>query len=371
MTIHVDLYGLYGRTCVYSRFMLALRWHGRRDLRLEDVELTLPLDPDRVEIEVASCGICGSDLGEYKQGPYSIKNRVHSLTGQMPPVTLGHEFSGRIVALGSEVKGLEIGDRVAADACWRCETCPACQAGLYNLCPSGGSIGLASDGAFASHVRIPAYCVVPLPDGVSDDEGALLEPLAVAMHALDRGGARPGQTVIVLGFGPIGAASAVVGRACGLSILVSEPHPGRRARAEAQGFATHVPEGDARDITRELRSLTGGGADIVLDCTGVAEVFTMAPDMTGRGGVVVLVGIPKTPPVVDAGKLVLYERSIVATLGYVHDLPRIARMIDAGVLDPRGLITRKVSLTEAPSVFEQLASDPGDEIKVLVEPVAS
>lgn len=331
----------------------------------------LPLDPDRVEIEVAACGICGSDISEYKVGPYAIKGRPHSLTGQMPPVTLGHEFSGRVVALGSEVTGLGIGDRVAADACWRCGNCAACRAGLYNLCPSGGSIGLASDGAFASRVRIPAYCVVPLPDGVSDDEGALLEPLAVAMHALDRGGARAGDSVIVLGFGPIGAACAVVGRACGLSVLVSEPHPGRLARARALGFETHVPEGDARDITRELRALTGGGAKVVLDCTGVAEVMSMAPDMTGRGGVVVLVGIPKTPPTVDAGKLVLYERSIVASLGYVHDLPRIARMMDSGALDARGLITRKVVLTEAVKVFELLAGDPGDEIKVLVEPVAS
>ena len=351
--------------------MLALRWHGRRDLRLEDVELTLPLGSDRVEIEVAACGICGSDISEYKAGPYAIKNRPHSLTGQMPPVTLGHEFSGRIVSLGDAVRGLEIGDRVAADACWRCETCDACRAGLYNLCPSGGSIGLASDGAFASRVRVPAYCVVPLPDGVSNDEGALLEPLAVAMHALDRGRARPGHSMIVLGFGPIGAASAFVGRACGLSVLVSEPHTGRRARAEALGFETHVPEGDARDVTRALRSRTDGGADVVLDCTGVASVMTMAPDMTRRGGVVVLVGIPKAPPTVDAGKLVLYERSIVASLGYVNDLPRIARMIDAGVLDAQGLITRKVTLTEAPLVFEQLASDPGDEIKVLVEPVTS
>lgn len=351
--------------------MLALRWHGRRDLRLEDVELTLPLEPDRVEIEVAACGICGSDLSEYKVGPFAIKHRPHVLTGQAPPVTLGHEFSGRIVELGSAVTGLEVGDRVAADACWRCGACDACRSGLYNLCPSGGSIGLASDGAFAARVRIPSYCTVPLPDGVSDDEGALLEPLAVAMHALDRGAARAGDTAIVLGFGPIGAASAVVGRARGLSILVSEPHEGRRARAAALGFATHAPEGDPRDITRELRLLTGGGAALVVDCTGVPEVMTMAPDMTARGGVVVLVGLPKTPPVLDAGKLVLYERSVVASLGYVNDLPRIARMIDAGVLDAKGLITRKVSLADAPAVFEQLAADPGDEIKILVEPAAA
>lgn len=117
--------------------------------------------------------------------------------------------------------------------------------------------------------------------------------------------------------------------------------------------------------------LTGGGSNLVVDCTGVPEVMTMAPDMTVRGGVVVLVGLPKTPPVLDAGKMVLYERSVVASLGYIHDLPRVARMIESGGLDAKGLITRKVSLVDALAVFEELAADPGDEIKILVDPVGS
>jgi (R,R)-butanediol dehydrogenase/meso-butanediol dehydrogenase/diacetyl reductase len=351
--------------------MLALRWHGRLDIRLEEVELTLPLDPDRIEIEVAFCGICGSDLAEYRGGPFSIRSRPHSLTGQGSPVTLGHEFSGRIVAVGSAVKGLSVGDRVAADACWRCGECPACRAGSYNLCPDGGSIGLASDGGFASRVRFPSYCAVPLPDEVSDEAGALLEPLAVALHALDRGHAKAGDVVVVLGFGPIGAAVAVVARAIGLSVLVSEPQSGRRAKATSLGFETQAPEGDARDVTREIRDRTGGGAELVLDCTGIAAVLAMAPDMTTRGGTVVLVGLPKKHPDLDAGKLVLYERSIIASLGYVHDLPRVAKLIAAGSLDATQLISGTVALRDAPSEFARLTADPGDSIKVLVSPEAA
>ena len=355
---------------LYSVVMLALRWHGRKDLRLEDVELTLPLDPDRVEIEVAFCGICGSDLSEYKEGPFAIRNRPHDLTGQAPPVTLGHEFSGRITALGSAVTGLKIGDRVAADACWRCGNCPACRSGRYNMCPLGASVGYASDGGFAKFVRIPSYCVVPLPDGVSDEAGALLEPLAVALHALDRGRARAGDSVVVLGFGPIGAATSEIARATGLAVLVSEPHEGRRQKAQSFGFEVHNPEGDARDITREIRDRTGGGAQIAIDCTGVAAVLGMAPDMTTRGGTVVLVGIPKRHPDIDAAKLVLYERSVVAALGYVNDLPRVASMIDAGAFDAERLISRKASLSDAPQEFDRLISDPQDSIKVLISPAA-
>lgn len=348
--------------------MLALRWHGRRDVRLDDVDLTLPLEPDRIEVEVAFCGICGSDLAEYRDGPFAIRDRPHVLTGQAPPVTLGHELSGRITAVGSTVTGLAVGDRVAADACWRCGACDACRSGRYNLCPSSGSIGLASDGGFAARVRFPAYCAVPLPDAVSDQAGALLEPLAVGMHALDRGGARAGDAVVVLGFGPIGAATAEIARSSGLSVLVSELHGGRRAKAASFGFETYAPEGSPRDVTRDIRSLTGGGAQLVVDCTGVAAALAMAPDMTRRGGNIVLVGLPKTKPDLDAGRLVLYERAVITALGYVHDLPRVASLITSGALDVQRLVSRQIPLTQAPEEFERLAADPGDVIKVLVQP---
>jgi (R,R)-butanediol dehydrogenase/meso-butanediol dehydrogenase/diacetyl reductase len=351
--------------------MKALRWHGPRDLRLEDVELALPLDTGIIEVEVSTCGICGSDLAEYATGPHAIRSRPFPLSGQEPPLTLGHEFSGRIVAVGSGAEGLEIGDRVTADACWRCGTCQACVSGRYNLCSQGGSIGLVSDGAFAERVRFPAYCAVRLPDAVSDDAGALLEPLAVALHALDRGQARAGETVVVLGFGPIGAATAITARAMGLSVLVSEPSAGRRERAVSLGFATSAPDGAPRDVTREIRAQTGGGARLVLDCTGVPEVLTMAPDMTRRGGTVVLVGLPKQPPTIDAAKLVLYERSIVASLGYVHDLPRIAEMIASGAIHAESMITKHVMIEDAVDEFARLTAGPGDDLKVLVTPVAA
>lgn len=353
------------------RSMLALRWHGRHDIRLDDVDLTLPLEPDRVEVKVAYCGICGSDLAEYREGPFAIRNHPHALTGQAPPVTLGHELSGRVTAVGGAVTNLHVGDRVAADACWRCGTCPACQAGQYNLCPKSGSIGLASDGAFAARVRFPSYCAVPLPDAVSDEAGALLEPLAVALHALNRGGARAGDNVVVLGFGPIGAASAEVARAIGLSVLVSELHEGRRARAASLGFETFCPEGEARDVTRAVRSLTGGGARLVIDCTGVAAALAMAPDMTTRGGNVVLVGLPKRPPALDAAKLVLFERAVIGSLGYSHDLPRVAALIASSAVRAEALVTHRIPLRDAPAAFERLITDPGDAIKVLVDPSAT
>jgi (R,R)-butanediol dehydrogenase/meso-butanediol dehydrogenase/diacetyl reductase len=308
--------------------MLAARWHGNRDVRLEDVELTLPLGPGMVEVEVSWCGICGSDIAEYAHGPFAIRpGRIHALTGQAPPVTLGHEFAGRVTRVGANVASVAVGDRVAADACWRCERCEACLSGQYNQCALSGSIGLASDGAMASHVRFPAYCAVPLPDTVSDRSGALLEPLAVALHALRRVAAQAGETVVVLGFGPIGACTAEVAVALGLS----------------------------------------GGAQLVVDASGVPAALEAALDMTRRGGRVALVGLPKVSPPIDAARMVLYERSLVASLGYAHDLPRVARMIAAGRLDPERLITRSIGLEETPRELERLALAPEGDIKVVID----
>ena len=347
--------------------MKAVRWHGNRDVRLEEVELELALGPDMIEVEVAYCGVCGSDIAEYAHGPFAIRAKPHSLSGQAPPVTLGHELSGRVVAVGDEVTGVAIGDRVAADACWRCGHCRACRTGRYNLCAQSGSIGLCSDGGFAPRVRFPAYCAVPLPRNVSDRAGALLEPLAVALHAFDRADARAGEVCIVLGFGAIGACSAIVGRALGLDVLVSEPGGERRERALDLGFRVHDPQRAPRDVARSLRELTDGGADVVVDASGAAPALEAAPDMTVRGGRIALVGLPKHPPALDpARQLVLFERSLLGSLGYAHDLPRAAAMIAAGTLDPEPLISRQIELERLPAELERMAADPVD-VKVLVD----
>ena len=222
----------------------------------------------------------------------------------------------------------------------------------------------------AARVRFPAYCVVPLPDAVSDQAGAMLEPLAVALHALDRVAARAGETVVVLGFGAIGACTAEVAAAIGLDVLVCEPADERRERAETLGHATLKPDGAPRDLARAVRSRTGGGADIVVDASGAPSALEIAPEMTVRGGRIALVGLPKTAPLIDAARLVLYERSLVASLGYADDLPRAAAMIAAGRLDPERLVTRTVALSETPAELERLATTPGGDVKVLIDVAA-
>jgi (R,R)-butanediol dehydrogenase/meso-butanediol dehydrogenase/diacetyl reductase len=345
--------------------MQALRWHAAHDVRLEEVEPPTP-GPGRTLVEVNLCGICGSDLHEYRDGPNLIRSDAHPLTGQAPPITLGHEFSGVVKELGVAASSPPVGTRVTADACWRCGSCSACQAGDYHRCRLGGSIGLHSDGAFAAYVVVPDYCLVPIDERVSDEVAALTEPFAVALHALERGGLSAGQDLLVFGFGPLGAAAALTGRALGARVFVVEKDD-RRAAVAAELGCVVIEAGD--DADRRARRLIGaGGADVVVDSTAVPAVLAQAVESAKRGGRIVLVGLGGPPADLRTDRLVLFERSIVGSLGYRHDLPRVMRMFADGFVDPSALIGDVVPLGELPGLLEQLTVDTGGRIKIMVDP---
>jgi (R,R)-butanediol dehydrogenase/meso-butanediol dehydrogenase/diacetyl reductase len=345
--------------------MRALRWHAAGDVRVEDVPDPGAPAPGMAVVEVAACGICGSDLAEFRAGPKMIRSTPHPLTGCAAPLILGHEFAGRVVA-ADDGAAWPAGTRVTADACWRCGRCEACAAGDYHLCRYGGSIGLHSDGAFAPYVTVPEYTLVRVPDGVSDRAAAMTEPLAVGLHALDRGGIRASDAVLVLGFGPIGAAAALLARALGAGPVVVELDAGRRARAEALGLAT-LDVGE--DLPRRVRrAVGGGGAPVVIESTGVAAVLPQAIECAARGGRIVAVGLTAAPSPIDSSRLTFYERSLVGSLGYRHDLPRVVKLLAEGLVDVEPLIGATVPLEAAPDTFASLASEPGDRIKVLVDP---
>lgn len=351
--------------------MRALVWHAARDLRLEDVDEPDPPGPGQALVEVAYCGICGTDLAEYTSGPVMIRDRPHPLTGGRPPLVLGHEFSGRVLALGpdADASAPAVGQRVTVDPCWRCGSCFWCRRGDYHVCRSGGSVGLASDGALARRVLVPLAGLVPLPDGVDDRVAALTEPLAVGLHAVRRGGLTAGDRVLVLGHGPIGAAVVLAARASGAAeVYVSEPAPGRRRLAEQLG-ATEAFDPTAVDVRKEVYVRTGRiGPDVVFECTGAPRLLPVAVSAVRRGGRVVLVGIGHGVADVEPAQIVPYEREVVGSLGYRHDLPRVIGLIDAGLLDPTPLITGVVPLEAAVSgAFDALLDDELQHMKVLVD----
>jgi (R,R)-butanediol dehydrogenase/meso-butanediol dehydrogenase/diacetyl reductase len=344
--------------------MRALRWHDREDVRLDDVPQPEPTPLLDALVRVDLCGLCGTDLAEYRSGPGMIRRDRHPLSGQEPPVTLGHEFVGTLVEGRSPDGTIAPGARVTVDACLRCGTCAACVRGDYHRCRYGGSIGLHSDGGFARYAAVPGACLVAVPEGVTDEQAALTEPFAVALHALERGGYAAGDTVVVFGFGPIGAAAALVAQALGASPVVVELDPVRAAAAERLGLST-LDAGD--DVHRRVRAVVGGGgADVVVESTGVAAVVPQAVECAARGGRIVLAGLPSRPSEIDVRRLTLFERSLVGSLGYRHDCSKILGLVAAGRLDPAAIVTDVVALDDAVALVQRLASGPGTTIKALV-----
>lgn len=348
--------------------MRALRWHGPRDLRIEDVPAPRDPAPDAAIVKVVLCGICGTDLHEYAHGPAMIRPTPHPLTGKVPPVTMGHEASGRIVALGEGVGAdFAIGDRVVIDPCLRCGECPACVRGDYHICHRGGSIGFASDGAFAEYVEVAVTQLDRIPDGVSDEVAAMAEPLAVGLHAVTRSGLRVGETVLIVGAGPIGIATLLSARAAGASaIYVSEPNASRRAAAIAAG-ATEVFDPAEVEVRREVYLKTHRtGPDVAVDATGIPSLIETAVSAVRRGGRVVVAGLGPGAIDLDVRSLVLYERTVMGSLGYNRDIPRVLDLVAAGRLDATPLLSAVHPLHDALAVFEELDAARGAQLKVLL-----
>ena len=187
--------------------MKALRWHGRQDLRYEDIPEPSPA-PGQLKIKVSLVGICGTDMKEYASGPVMIP-------ADKVPLTMGHEFVGHVVDIGAGVTGFDIGDRVSGVGYWYCGQCYCCRQGFYNVCANLGFTGLFTEGCMAEYFVIPAYACYRLPPAVSDTAGAMVEPLAVALHAVRQGRVQLGDTVAVLGDGTIGLCALLAARVAG------------------------------------------------------------------------------------------------------------------------------------------------------------
>jgi (R,R)-butanediol dehydrogenase/meso-butanediol dehydrogenase/diacetyl reductase len=320
-------------------------------------------------IEVAYCGVCGTDLHEYSHGPVIIRSQPHPLTGQSPPVTLGHEMSGTVRSLGNEIPGIEPGTRVAVDPCLRCGVCRWCTRGEYHICPKSGSLGLAAPGGLAPLVTVPAEELVRVPDGVSDEAAAMAEPLAVGLHAVRRAGIQPGDNVLVLGAGPIGIAVLMFARLAGAAgLYVSEPLPQRAERARGLG-ATEVYDPTAVDVRREVFLTTGRvGPDVVLEATGQNEAVELAINSVRRGGTALLAGVSPANLSVPLGRIVYFERTIIGSLGYNFDIPRVLDLIDTQRLDPAPLLTGTYPLRDGLALFDDLERNRGGHLKALLDP---
>src|SRR3954452_8749323 len=350
--------------------MRALRFHAAHDIRIEEVAEPPAPGPGEVVVRVVTCGICGTDLHEYMAGPIVTPVEPHPLNGAQNPQILGHEFAGDVVAVGPGVTRVAEGDRVAIMPLAYCGQCAYCRRGLQHLCATMGCVGLSHAwGGMAELATVAEYQIVRLPSGVSFEQGALIEPTAVAAYGVERAGVAPGDRVLVTGAGPIGALAALCARSAGASsVYISEPNAARRARAEALGVAT-VLDPTAVDVPEFLREQSDGlGVDVAIECSGHPNGFAAAVASLRKRGTLAQTGLFVGEASVEPMLWSLNDLTIVGTWCYwVYDFDRVAAQIAGGSLPVERVITSSVSLDEAPRAFERLASGTADEIKVLVD----
>ena len=352
--------------------MRALRFHGREDLRVEQVPRPAPA-AGQVLVEVEWCGICGTDLHEFQAGPIFIPaaDRPHPLTGEVPPVVMGHEFAGTVVETADDVTDVAVGAAVAVEPLLRCDRCAQCRAGRYNICERGGVHGLAGrGGGLAEYCAVDRRNVHVLPPGLSTEVGALVEPLAVAWHAMTRSGFRPGQAALVVGGGPIGLALVLCLRAAGARwIGVSEPSTARRDTAASFGAdAVYDPRRD--DVVARARAAVEGvGPHVSFDASGLPATLHTALAAVRPTGTAFNVAIWEESAPVDMALLLGGERSLRSGLCYAGDYPAVIAALADGRIEPTAMITARIDLADVVEHgFTELVYHKDRHIKILVRP---
>jgi (R,R)-butanediol dehydrogenase/meso-butanediol dehydrogenase/diacetyl reductase len=343
--------------------VLALRWHGRGDIRLDEIEDPPPPGPGEVQLRPLWCGICGTDVEEYRSGPLFIPaEEPHPLTGSSAPITLGHEFSGEVVDVGPGVERFLPGDRVAADTLIFCGKCYWCRRHQVTLCERLAALGLMADGGLAGLCNAPERTLLPVPEGVSDEAGALAETLAVAVRALRRGRFAVGESVAVVGAGAVGLMALQAAIAGGASkVSVVEPLSERRRLAASLGA----------DKTCALLEEAAPAADVVVECSGNAGAIRTAVGAARKGGRVVLVGIYGRPSTFDFLDVVGTEKEMIGSLSHVYDedFAAAVSLLGRGAVRAEPLVSDRVPLSRAlDDGILALMREPEEHLKILIRP---
>jgi L-iditol 2-dehydrogenase len=339
--------------------MKAMRLESVGNLFVREVEKPRP-GPDDLLVRVEACGVCGTDrhlfLGEFPS---------------KPPVTIGHEFAGIIEAIGADVTGFKIGDRITGDPNISCGRCPQCMAGRVNLCRNLQAIGIHRDGGFADYVIVPQKQAFSLPIGLDPMHGVFCEPLACCLHGVDMAEIKTGSSVVVLGGGVIGLLVVQLARLAGATtVILSTRQESKRRLAEELG-ATASVDPSSSDIIEEIagpHGLVPGGVDVVIECAGVAETVEQTTRLAKAGGTVVILGVmPQGAKVqIEPFDILFRELRVLGSFinPFVHR--RAADLVASGAINVEKLISRRVSLDEAPEVVRNPAR--AGEVKVLVVP---
>jgi L-iditol 2-dehydrogenase len=330
-------------------------------VELRDVDEAAP-GPGQVKVEVKAAGICGSDLHIYHD---TINYNIRT------PVVMGHEFSGVVVDKGEGVgDAVQVGDRVTGEpSITICGECAYCLSGHYNMCPTRKVMGYYHDGCFAPYVN--ATFVHKLPDQVTFEAGAVTELLACCVHSvIEQCGVTAGDTVAVIGPGPVGMFSALVAMAEGGTVVLCGTSRDRErlAFAERELGIAHTLDVQSLDAAQALRDLTGGyGADVVIECAGAPPAIDLALDGVRKRGKVSLMGLPGKKVEIDFEKIAFKELIVSGGIGQVRTAwERSLKLMASGAIDNEKLISHQLTLGEWKNGFDMMEKQEG--MKLLLRP---
>lgn len=339
----------------------ALVLERKGEITLREFPIDEPLGPQDLRIRIHTVGICGSDVHYYTHGaigPFVVKD----------PMILGHEASGVVTEIGAEVENFEVGDRVCMEPGVPNPSNRATRMGLYNLDPEVQFWATPPvHGVLRRSVVHPAAFTFKLPETVSFAAGAMVEPLAVGVHAVAKAAAAPGHVAVVIGAGPIGLLNVLAAVAAGASkVVVSDVDDDKLALSATLGPVITV------NVRREsleaavLEATEGWGADVVYECSGNATAAAGVFDPLRPGGTVVYVGIPLEPIAYDVAAAQLKEARVEHVFRYAHVFDRCVAMIASGAIDVEPLITRTFDFADSVVAFDYAAQEPAGEVKIQI-----
>jgi L-iditol 2-dehydrogenase len=342
--------------------MLTSYLYGVRDIRLEMAPVPVPKSGE-VLLKTASVGICGSDVHYYLDG--RIGNQIVS-----EPIIMGHEFSAYVAGLGDGVTGVEIGQLVSVEPGISCGKCEPCLHGHPNLCPDVHFCGTPPiDGVFAEYSVMPAENCYPLPDALSPNDGAMLEPLGIAIHTLDLANLKSGQTVAILGAGPIGLLAAAVARVAGATkIYMTEPLSYRQ-NFSRHYVATEVYNPETQDVVAEVINATKGrGVDVAIEAAGSSQTPQQGAAMCRPGGKLILAGIPADDSLTLTASTIRRKGLTIKVVRRMkHTYSRAIRLVTASLVDLKPLVTHLFPLDKLSSAFELVAAYDDGVIKAIIQ----
>lgn len=335
---------------------------GLNKMEIRDVEVPA-IKENEVLVKLEYVGICGSDVHYLEHG--SIGDFV--VNGDF---ILGHECAGEIVALGSKVTELELGDKVALEPGCTCGQCEFCKTGKYNLCPDVEFLATPPyHGCLENYIAFPANMCFKLPENITSKEGALVEPLAVGMHAAAQGNVKLGDSVVILGSGCIGLVTLLACKAYGATdITVVDVMPKRLEYAMKLG-ATRVINAKEEDTVAKLEEITKGkGADVVIETAGSKITIKQTAYLVKRGGTIVLVGMaPEDIIDYNFAKIMAKEAAITSVFRYRNIYPKAINAIAKGIIDVSGIVTHEFDFEDTANAFDFVINNKNDVVKAVIK----